>query len=75
MTRHATPVEVPIATAETATMKAEIDGLKAQLDLMREALDDAKKERTAWQKQAEGSQRLLADERPRRSWLGLGRAS
>jgi len=66
MTRDAPP-------AEAAALNAEIAGLKAQLDLMRETLDDAKEERTAWQKQAESSQRLLADASPkRRSWFGFG---
>lgn len=66
----------PIATAdETPTLKAEIEGLKAQLALMREQLDDVKDQRDGWQKQAETSQRLLADQRPRRGLFGFLKAS
>jgi len=58
----------------TAALRAEIDGLKAMLDLMREQLDDVKDQRDGWQKQAENSQRMLADMRPaRRGWFGFGR--
>lgn len=65
-----TPPDAPMA------LRAEIDGLKALLDLMRDQLDDVKAQRDGWQKQAENSQRLLADMRPaRRGWFGLGRAS
>ncbi|MBL4886397.1 MAG: hypothetical protein JKY95_17940 [Planctomycetaceae bacterium] len=72
LTRHATTAGTPDATAETAALNAKIDGLKAQLSLMREALDDAKEERTAWQKQVVTSQQLLADATPkRRSWFGF----
>jgi len=56
---------------ETAAMQAQIDGLKAQVNLMRESLDDLKTQREGWQKQAEASQRLLSDSRPRRRWFGL----
>jgi len=61
----------------TAALRTEIDGLKAMLELMREQLDDVKDQRDGWQKQAENSQRMLADMRPpaRRRWLGFGRAS
>lgn len=55
-------------------MQAQIDGLKAQVDLMRESMDDLKTQREGWQKQAEVSQRLLIDHRPKRGWFGLGRA-
>ena len=57
-----------------AALRAEIDGLKAMVELMRDQLDDVKTQRDGWQKQAENSQRLLADMRPaRRGWFGLGR--
>lgn len=37
-------------------------------------LDDTKTQRGGWQKQAEGSQRLLADQRStRREWFGRGK--
>jgi len=58
-------------TNDAAAMQAQIDGLKAQVDLMRESLDDLKTQREGWQKQAEASQRLLSDSRPRRRWFGL----
>jgi hypothetical protein len=68
MKRDATPDVTP-------ALHAEIEGLKAQLALMKAPADDLKEQRDGWQKQAEGSQRLLADQRPqRRSWFGLGKA-
>jgi excisionase family DNA binding protein len=59
----------------TAALQAEIAGLRAQVDLMRTALDDAKEQRAAWQRQAESAQRLLTDQtgEKRRGWFGLGR--
>jgi excisionase family DNA binding protein len=58
----------------TPALRAEIDGLKAMLDMMRDQVDDVRGQRDGWQKQAENSQRLLADMRPaRRGWFGLGR--
>ena len=71
MKQTVTPVE---PANETAALQAQIDGLKAQVDLMRESLDDLKTQREGWQKQAEASQRLLSDSRPRRGWFGLRRA-
>ena len=68
MKQTVTPVE---PANETAALQAQIDGLKAQVDLMRESLGDLKTQREGWQKQAEASQRLLSDSRPRRSWFGL----
>ena len=60
------------ATPETPALKAEIEGLRAQL---REQLDDVKTQRDGWQKQAEATQRLLADQRPRRGLFGFLRAA
>jgi len=68
MKQNVTPAETPPGTD---TLRAEIDGLKAQLELMRESIEDLKEQREGWQKQAEAQQRLLADNRPRRSWFGL----
>ena len=62
-----------VMASETATLQAQIDGLKAQVDLMRESLDDLKGQREGWQKQAEASQRLLADNRQSRGWFRLGK--
>ncbi|MER9132583.1 hypothetical protein [Mesorhizobium sp. M0768] len=55
-------------------MKAEIEGLRAQLAMMRDHADDLKAQRDSWQKQAETSQRLLADQRPRRGLFGFLKA-
>ena len=66
---HATAQRDSGATGETPALKAEIEGLRAQLALMRDQLDDVKSQRDCWQKQAETSQRLLADQRPRRRGL------
>ena len=57
----------------TLVLEAEIAGLKAQLELMKESVADLKDQREGWQKQAEASQRLLTDSRPKRSWFGLGK--
>ena len=62
-------------TREAPELKAEIDSLHAQLALMRDQLDDVKAQRHGWQKQAEGTHRLLADQRPRRGPFGFLRAS
>ncbi len=71
MKQDATPASTP---NETPALRAEIEGLKAQLALMKSHADDLKDQRDGWQKQAEGSQRLLADQRPvRRGWFGLGK--
>jgi transposase-like protein len=58
---------------ETPVLKAEIEGLRAQLALMRERADELKGQRDSWQRQAEASQRLLADQRnaPDRRWFGF----
>lgn len=59
----------------TAVLQAQIDGLKAQVDLMREQLDDIKEQRNGWQRQAESTQRLLADHTGKqRTWFGLRRS-
>jgi hypothetical protein len=71
MKQDATAIATAPATEETLALKAEIEGLKAQLALMREHADDIKTQRDGWQKQAENAQRLLSDQRPRRSWFGL----
>ena len=67
---------------EIPALKAAIEGLQAQLALMRERLDDkdeqlkeTRGERDDWKAQAQSAQRLLADQRPRRSWFGWRKAS
>jgi hypothetical protein len=71
MKRDATPS----ATAdETPALRAEIEGLRAQLAMMRDHTDDLKAQRDSWQKQAESSQRLLADQRSKRGLFGFLKA-
>ena len=56
MQRHAT-----LGAAEAASMlEAQIVSLKDVAALMREQLDDVRKDRDAWRSQAEGNQRLLS---------------
>ena len=72
MKQDATAIATAPATGETLALKAEIEGLKAQLAMLREHADDIKTQRDGWQKQAENTQRLLADQRPvHRTWFGL----
>jgi hypothetical protein len=70
MKQTATPAETP---PDTAALQAEIDGLRELLDDMMAALERERKQVDRWQKQAE-SLRLLADQRPRWGWFGLGKA-
>lgn len=65
-----------VTVDETPVLRAEIDGLRTQLALVKDQLDDVKAQRDGWQRQAELSQRLLADGRPRRglfAWLSGNR--
>ena len=50
---------------ETLALEAEIAGLKNVAELLREQLDETRRDRDAWRHQAEASQRLLSDNRPR----------
>jgi excisionase family DNA binding protein len=72
--------DAPAGGTGATALQAEIEGLRAQLALMREhagaerdqhraLVDDLRAQRDSWQKQAETSQRLLADQRPRRRGL------
>ena len=72
---QATPLRDTVAIGETPALRAEIEGLRAQLAMMREHADDLKAQRDSWQKQAEASQRLLVDQRPRRGLFGFLKAS
>lgn len=61
-----------IERAATAALEAQITALKDVSSLLREQLEDTRKDRDAWRAQAEANQRLLADARPRRSLFGWG---
>ena len=69
MVHRATPERAP---GDTLALQVEVEVLRAQLDLMREHSAELRQQRDAWQNAAEASQRLLADQRPRRGWFGLG---
>ena len=58
--RHAT-----LGAADAAALEAQIASLKYVAALMREQLEDVRKDRDAWRSQAEGNQRLLTAARPR----------
>jgi excisionase family DNA binding protein len=71
--RHAT-----LGAAEAASLlEAQIASLKDVAALMREQLDDVRKDRDAWRSQAEGNQRLLTAAKPRGGVLSrlFGRAA
>lgn len=57
------------AEVEAATLRAEAAGLRAQVEMLREMAEDLRSQRDGWQKQAEASQRLLSDGRPKRGGL------
>jgi hypothetical protein len=59
----------PIAPAATTGLDAQISALKEVSSLLKEQLEDIRKDRDAWRTQAESSQRLLVDGRPRRRGL------
>lgn len=73
MTQYATDNEAsdpPHSTeVEAAGLRAEVEGLRAQIDLLRDMAEDLKNQRDGWQKQAEASQRLLSDHRPKRGGM------
>jgi hypothetical protein len=64
----ATGIEQP----GTAAHEAQIAALKDISGLLREQLDDLRKDRDAWRGQAESNQRLLIDARKRRGIFGWG---
>ena len=49
-----------------AALEAQISALKELSSLLKEHLEDTRKDRDAWRTQAESNQRLLVDGRPRR---------
>jgi len=79
MKQNATPAVTP---PETAVLQVQIDSLRERLDDMkamlereREVADREREQADKWRETAEHNQRLLADQRPRRGWFGLGKAS
>jgi hypothetical protein len=52
-----------------SALEAQISALKEVSSLLKEQLEDTRKDRDAWRTQAESSQRLLTDARPRRRGL------
>jgi hypothetical protein len=77
VTHHATADDAGRSPeVDAAALRAEIAGLKAQLDMMRDHAEDLKDQRDGWQRQAEVSQRLLSDSRPKRGgFLSLFRSN
>jgi len=68
MKQDATAVE----RIASAALEAQIGALKEVGSLLREQLEDVRKDRDAWRAQAEANQRLLVDARPRRGFFGWG---
>jgi hypothetical protein len=58
-----------IAPVAMAALEAQIGALKEVSNLLKEQLEDVRKDRDAWRTQAESNQRLLIDARPRRRGL------
>jgi predicted site-specific integrase-resolvase len=56
----------------TAAQEAQIAALKDISGLLRDQLEDLRKDRDAWRGQAESNQRLLIDARKRRGLFGWG---
>jgi ribosomal protein S15P/S13E len=54
----------------SSALEAQIGTLKEVASLLREHLEDVRKDRDAWRVQAEANQRLLVDARPRRGFFG-----
>jgi hypothetical protein len=55
-------------------LEAQISALKEVSGLLKEQLEDTRKDRDAWRTQAESNQRLLVDGRPRRGFFGWRKA-
>jgi hypothetical protein len=56
--------------AGAAAQEAQIDALKEISGLLRDQIEDLRKDRDAWKGQAESNQRLLIDARKRRGIFG-----
>jgi hypothetical protein len=55
-----------IETGAVAALEGQISALREVRSLLKEQLEDIRKDRDAWRIQAESNQRLLVDARPRR---------
>ena len=58
-----------VETGLEPALEAQISALKEVSSLLKEQLEDTRKDRDAWRTQAESNQRLLVDARPRRRGL------
>ena len=65
-------VATEIENVGTAAQEAQIAALKDVSGLLRDQLEDLRKDRDAWRGQAESNQRLLIDARKRRGIFGWG---
>jgi hypothetical protein len=68
MKQNSTAVE----RATSSALEAQIGAMREVGSLLREQLEDVRKDRDAWRAQAEANQRLLIDARPRRGFFGWG---
>lgn len=71
MERLATHNETPVQHHDTAALIAEIAGLKAVILKLEDQIVDLKQQRDGWQEQAQSSQRLLVDMRPKGGLWGF----
>jgi hypothetical protein len=64
---------IAVDTGAMAALEVQISALKEVSSLLKEQVEDVRKDRDAWRTQAESNQRLLTDARPRRrgflGWL------
>ena len=64
-----------VAPVAMAALESQINALKEVSSLLKDQLEDIRKDRDAWRTQAESTQRLLVDARPRRRGLFGWRSS
>jgi len=57
---------IDVVPGAMAVFEAQVSALKEVSSLLKEQLEDTRKDRDAWRTQAESNQRLLVDARPRR---------
>ena len=73
--RDKTPESTAVLQAQVDGLRERLDDMKAMLEREREVSEREREQADKWRETAEHNQRLLADQRPRRGWFGLGRAS